>query len=359
MKKLIKWLAIVTFLVVAIAFSGGYWFVHKSIAPAQSTFQSLDIDDEVKIYRDEWGIPHIYASSLEDAFFAQGYAQAQDRLFELDLSRRAVRGELSEIFGESFLDTDKFFLSVGFYRAAEESEAVLSNDATNYLQSYADGVNAFISDNKNNLPLEFTLLSYSPDEWAVEDSLAIGKYMSWVLGGNMQTELLLMAATEKLGDDKVKEIFPSYPSGDITIMKEAWRSVGASYEEIESLLALTDLTDRGKIGVPGVGIGSNNWVVSGSKTKSGMPILANDMHLEIKAPSIWYQNHLKVPGVMNITGVIFPGVPGVIVGHNEHIAWGVTNLNPDVQDLYIEKRNPDNPYQFEVKGKGENAEGLK
>lgn len=359
MKRFLRWFSIGLLIIILLVFSGGYWFVNKSVAPVNGTVQLNEVKDEVKIYRDEWGIPHIYANSMEDAFFAQGYAHAQDRLFELDLSRRAVRGELSEIFGKDFLDTDKFFLSVGFYRAAGDSEKILTPEGKKYLQSYADGVNAFINENKDNLPLEFTLLGYKPDQWKVADSLAIGKYMSWVLGGNLQTELLLMAASEQLGEDKARGLFPSYPEDGIRIMDDSLKEVGISAEKIKKTLSIIDLTDRGSIGVPGIGLGSNNWVVSGSKTKSGKPILANDMHLEIKAPSIWYQNHLKVPGKMNITGVIFPGIPGVIVGHNDNIAWGVTNLGPDVQDLYIEKRNPNNPYQFKYMDKWEDAKVYK
>ena len=359
MKKFLKWISISLILLVIAGFAWGYWFTHKSIIPLQGTYQASALQKEVTIYRDEWGIPHIYANTLEDVFFAQGYAQAQDRLFEMDLSRRAVRGELSEILGKDLLDTDKFFLTVGFYRTAEKGEKIMTEDGLKYLQSFAEGVNAFINDNKDNLPLEFSLLNYQPDPWVVSDSLAIGKYMSWVLGGNMQNELILMAAAEKVDEQKFKDLLPSYPQDGITIMKNSWREAGVTYAKTADMLSLLDLTDRGQVGVPGVGIGSNNWVVSGSMTESGKPILANDMHLEIKAPSIWYQNHLKVTGKLNVTGVIFPGIPGVIVGHNEYIAWGVTNLNPDVQDLYIEKRNPDNTYQFEYQGKWEDAEVIK
>lgn len=355
MRKYVRYVGIFVVIILLITITMGYWFAHKSIVPTQGMLETTALENEATIYRDEWGIPHIYANTLEDAYFAQGYAQAQDRLFEMDLSRRAVRGELSEVLGEGLLDADKFFLTIGFYRAAEESELIMTEDGKRYLQSYSDGVNAFIEDNKENLPIEFSLLGYQPDEWSIVDSLAIGKYMSWVLGGNMETELLLMATTEKIGEEKAKEIFPAYPEDGITIMKEAWREAGMGSLEMEQMLSLLDIADREKLGVPGVGLGSNNWVVSGSMTESGKPILANDMHLEVKAPSIWYQNHLKVPNQLNVTGVIFPGVPGVIVGHNDHVAWGVTNLNPDVQDLYIEKPNPDNKYQFEYMGKWEDA----
>ncbi|WP_018130816.1 penicillin acylase family protein [Effusibacillus pohliae] len=356
MKRLFKWSAIVLVALLVIGLAGGGWFVRRSIPVMQGISEPTGVRQAVKIYRDEWGIPHIYAKSLEDAFFAQGYAQAQDRLFEMDLSRRAVQGKLSEILGEKLLDADKFFLAVGFYRAGQGSEQALTPEFRNYLQRYADGVNAFVAQNRSKLPPEFTLLGYEPEPWTPTDSLAIGKYMSWVLGGNMETELLLMAAVDKLGEAKAKEIFPSDPKDGATIMQEAWRKAGGTAQAAEQLLALIGQTGRKQAGIPGVGVGSNNWVVGGSMTKSGLPILANDMHLEIKAPSIWYQNHLHVPGELNVTGVIFPGVPGVVVGHNDSVAWGVTNVNPDVQDLYIEKRNPNNPRQFEFQEKWENAQ---
>ncbi len=356
MKRGLKWGAASLVLIILLVWVGGYWYLHKSIAPVQGTFQLSNIDEEVNIYLDEWEIPHIYATSMENAFFAQGYIQAKDRLFQMDLSRRAVRGRISEILGKDFVDTDKFFLTVGFMRAAEKSEEIISEEGAKYLSSFADGINTYITENKENLPLEFTLLGYEPEPWEVADSLAIGKYMSWVLGGNMETELLLMSLAEKLEEDKWKDIFPSYPEDGITIMKNAWQEVDSTTETTESLLSFTTMLNQSFLGERGLGIGSNNWVVSGKMTKSGYPILANDMHLEIKAPSIWYQNHLKVEGRMNVSGVIFPGVAGVIAGHNERIAWGLTNLNPDVQDLFIEKQNPENPHQFLYQEKWEDAE---
>lgn len=355
MKRWLKRTSMYLIILFVFALAGSGWFLNRSVPAYEGVQNQIGVSQESKIYRDEWGIPHIYSKSLEDVFFAQGYVQAQDRLFEMDLSRRAVRGRLSEILGDKFVNTDKFFLSIGFYRSGEASKYLLSPQGSRYLQRFADGVNAFIEENTNRLPPEFTLLGYTPLPWTPADSLAIGKYMSWVLGGNMETELLLMAAVDKLGEAKAKEIVPSYPKDGITILKETWRNTGGTADALEQVLALTDQAGKDRLGIPGIGVGSNNWVVSGAMTRSGYPILANDMHLEIKAPSIWYQNHLKVPGQLNVSGVIFPGVPGVIVGHNDQIAWGVTNVGPDVQDLYIEKPNPDNPHQFEYQGKWENA----
>ncbi|MCL5039149.1 MAG: penicillin acylase family protein, partial [Firmicutes bacterium] len=325
----------------------------------------------VEIYRDDYGIPHIFAQTEEDVFYAQGYVMAQDRLWEMDLTRRAVSGRLAEIFGQDFLAADHFLRTIGFKRAAEEAQAYLSPEARQTLEAYARGINDYIAEHRSHLPLEFTILGYQPDPWTVADSLAIGKYMAWDLGGNMQTELFLSALVDKLGLEKARTLFPSASPRDLTIIPKAALTVGDQSARRrpegpatdrlpigspEALLRLLELADLGRnLGLPGEGLGSNNWVVSGRMTASGRPILANDMHLEIKAPSIWYQNHLLVPGRLNVTGVIFPGLPGVIVGHNERIAWGVTNVGPDVQDLYIEKPNPANPHQFEYNGQWENT----
>jgi len=356
MGKMVKSFLIVFLLFTMMLSGSAYGFLHKSIAKYQGEKLVPGINLEIEILRDEWGIPHIYANSLEDLFFAQGYVHAQDRLFQIDLSRRAVQGRLAEIFGKDAVEADKFFLTIGFYRAAEKSLEVISEDTKRYLSKYAEGINAFIETNREKLPLEFSLLNYEPEPWVITDSLAIGKYMSWVLGGNMQQELIMLAAMQSLPRDKWEELIPSYPEDDLTIVQNEWQNAGLTFEKALTLLQLNNFTERATVGVPGIGIGSNNWVVSGKMTKSGKPILANDMHLEIKAPSIWYQNHLIVKEKMNVTGVMFPGVPGVIVGHNEKIAWGVTNLGPDVQDLYIEKRNKNNPHQYLYQDKWENAQ---
>lgn len=357
MTKAMRIGGIITIAIIALATFGGLRFMSNRSLPAYSAELTVDgLQEEVKIVRDDYGIPHIYAKSMTDAFFAQGYCQAQDRLWEMDLSRRAVSGHLSEILGESMLQADKFFLTLGIYKAARDSYKEYDEETKSYLESYAAGVNQYINEVGNNLPPEFKLLSYKPQKWDPLDTVSIGKYMAHILGGNMTVELLYLNMAEKVSEDKLKELLPTaYPDNGLLIMKEAWRDGTAG-----KLLAAMDMNHLSSIlALPGEGVGSNNWVIGGKMTQSGKPILCNDPHLEIKSPSIWYQNHLVVEGKMNVTGVIAPGTLGVIVGHNDRIAWGVTNVNPDVQDLYLEKRNPQNQYQFEYKGKWEDARVIK
>lgn len=320
------------------------WFI-KGTIPLYAQELAAPVSKGVEIYRDEYGVPHIFASVPYDLFFAQGYVQAQDRLWQLDISRRGVSGTLSEILGEEYLDIDHFIRTVGFRRAAEASLPHFSPSTKEALEAFADGINYFIETNSNRLPLEFTLLRYKPQPWTPLDTLAIGKYMAWDLGGNMNTELFLAAAVNKVGMEMAVEIFPSYPEWGPVIVPSEEEFAFSRFDQADLLklkrlsLAATDLVFAG-------GFGSNNWVVKGDYTQSGKPLLANDMHLGIKLPSIWYQNHLHLEGDFSVTGATFPGVPGVIVGHNGHIAWGVTNVNPDIQDLYIEKLHPQKPFTF-------------
>lgn len=367
--------ALTIILVLVAGVLGGAWYFARSSLPAYGAALTVGgLQDQVTIYRDSYGVPHIFAKNTHDLFFAQGFVQAQDRLWEMDLSRRAVQGRLAEIFGPDYVDADYFFRTIGFFRAGEAAAAAYPPEVVAITQAYSDGINAYIKQGSGKLPIEFSILGYEPDPWTPADSAAIGKYMAWILGGNMESELFHQAVVDKLGPEKAAELFPVYPDDGpiITVTPyegfktaEAGRAgpgqapaaaAGFSGQrtpgDVAGLVRLMDLVEDARLGFePGdaSGLGSNNWVVAGKYTASGKPLLANDMHLEIKAPSIWYQNHLVAPGI-NVTGVIFPGDPGVVVGHNERIAWGVTNLGPDVQDLYIEKPNPENPHEFEYNG---------
>ncbi len=377
--RIIRWVLATVLILVIVAGGAFTWVARRSlpvtsgrltVSPAGPGLAS-GVSAPVNIYRDSYSVPHIFAQTMEDAFFAQGYVQAQDRLWEMDLSRRAVRGRLAEIFGESYVSADVFLRTLGFLRTAEGTYGLLDAGTKSLLQAYADGVNAFLKDAGGELPLEFTILGYKPDPWTPVDSLAIGKYMAWVLGGNLSTELFFMALNTKVGPERAAELFPVYPEyGPITIPSSQSATPVSRTDEVEeetSLLAqspalplqtfldMADTIDQSRFDASTFGLGSNDWVLSGSRTTTGQPLLANDMHLEIKQPAIWYQNHISVAGKMNVTGVMFPGIPGVVAGHNDHIAWGETNVGPDVQDLYIEKPNPKDPTEFEYEGKWEKA----
>lgn len=299
----------------------------------------------VEVMRDRWGIPHIYAQDDLDLFFAQGFVHAQDRLWQMEFNRRAASGRLSEIFGPVTLDTDRFLRTVGLRRAAEAEAAQLGDEMTRVLQAYADGVNAYIASRRGRLPLEFALLRYAPEPWSPVDSVAFGKLMAWTLSGNWDSEILRAHLVSRFGEAGMERLMPAYPAGMPVIVP-----AGADYRPFRSAAAL-----RLAAHAPARnGTGSNNWVIAGSRTTTGTPILANDPHLEAAMPSIWYEMDLSSER-FHVAGATFAGAPGVIIGHNARIAWGVTNAGPDVQDLYLERFDPDDPTRYEFKGQWEQA----
>jgi len=353
-KRMRRLLTIVsTLLVLALILSGvGAFFVRRSFPTTDGTIQVPGLEDRVEIFRDSFGVPHIYASNQHDLFFAQGYVHAQDRFWQMEFWRRVGSGRLSEILGEGGLEQDRFIRTVGWPRTAEKELELIDPEELTLLESYAQGVNAYIDQNSGKLGLEFTLLGltgvkYVPEPWTPVNTLSWAKVMAWDLGGNRSDELTRAHIAARLGSSAVDELMPPYAENHPTI-------VG------------TTLTDATLASIPesafnlnafgfGDDLGSNNWVISGSRTASGEPILANDTHLGIQMPSIWYELGLHCTPVspecpFNVVGFSFAGVPAVIIGHNDRIGWGVTNLGPDVQDLFIERLNPENPDQYEYQG---------
>ncbi len=303
------------------------------------------LDEDVVIERDSFGVPHITAKSDADLYRAQGYTQAQDRLFQMDMARRQASGRLSEVVGEVAIETDKTFRTFSLRVAGEASYDGYSDEAKKVLDWYTEGVNAFIEEAERDkkFPYEFKVLGYQPEPWTPIDSLTIAKYMAYDLGGNWDSLAIRHWALNNFAEDKARELFTSYPENASSI--------------IEANIA-NPVTVAGRFNpdvIPPEFNGSNNWVVSGDKTASGLPLLADDPHLGLDTPSIWYQMHLESPE-QNVSGVIFAGTPGILLGHNENVAWGVTNVGPDVQDLYIEIPNPDDPTQFLYDGEWEQAE---
>ncbi|WP_044642131.1 penicillin acylase family protein [Risungbinella massiliensis] len=318
-------------------FGASFYWMNQKLPQVVGELTISGLMAPVQVIRDERGVPHIIAQNDHDLYLAQGYVTAQDRLFQMDLSRRQASGQLSELFGESALNQDKYFRTLGLRRAAEASYQAYSDSSKQILQWYADGVNAFIQ--QGNLPVEFTLLNYQPMRWTPIDSLTIGKFMAFELGGHWEEQAFRSYLLQTFPEDKAKELMPTHSLNTPTIIPK---------DELDLAKAFAHVTTNNPLN------GSNDWVISGTKTASGKPILADDPHLGLNTPSIWYQTHLQGPEV-NVSGVIFAGIPGIILGHNEHIAWGVTNTGPDVQDLYIEKRNPDNPNQFLYQNQWETA----
>ncbi|HEY7391906.1 MAG TPA: penicillin acylase family protein, partial [Bryobacteraceae bacterium] len=275
-----------------------YWFAWRPL-PQRSGTIPAPVSQPVTVVFDRLGVPHVQAANEEDALVAQGYVTAQDRLWQMDTLRRAAAGDLAEIAGMPALENDREARLLGLRRAAEADYLKLPPQQRAELAAYARGVNAFITTHLNDLPLEFTLLGYQPRPWSAIDSILVGLQMFRTLTTSWKTELNKREMLRH-GDAKKVETLFSVRTGN----------------EVQP--------------------GSNAWAVSGSRTRSGHPLLSNDMHLEPTLPGIWYMTHLQA-GDWNVEGVSLPGTPGVLVGHNQRIAWGFTNSGFDVQDLFIEK----------------------
>lgn len=320
-------------------------YIGKSKPFIDGQVNAVFLDEDVTVVRDAFGVPHITAKSDADLYRTQGYVQAQDRLFQMDMARRQASGRLAEVVGEVAVGTDKKFRTFSLRAAAEESHAGYGEEAKKVLDWYAEGVNAFIEEAEKDgkLPYEFKVLGYSPESWTAIDSLTIGKFMAYDLGGNWDSLAVRHWALNNFSEDLARELFITYPENAQSIIEA----------NIANPVAVAGRFDPNLI--PPEFNGSNNWVVSGDKTASGLPLLADDPHLGLDTPAIWYQMHLQSPD-QNVSGVIFAGVPGIILGHNDNVAWGVTNVGPDVQDLYIETPNPDDRTQFLYDGEWEQAE---
>lgn len=306
--------------------------------------------DKVTVQYDKFGVPHIAATNDSDLFFAQGYVTARDRLWEMEYDRRLVSGRLAEILGESMVDKDFEVRRIGLYRSSVATYDSLSEEMKELLAAYAAGVNYYVNTHKDNLPREFKQLGYVPEPWHPIDSIAIPRLMFWHLSGSLEEELMLGKLVDELGSEKALELFSGKPADTATHI--GWKQAGDIIPKRFGRNGFPILANLKGISVSGSAartIGSNNWVIDGKKSQSGAPILANDPHLSLLNPPIWYEVHLTGPGV-NVIGSTFPGVPGVIIGHNEHIAWGVTNVGYDVCDLYVETLDPRRSGSYLYKG---------
>ncbi|MGW1032188.1 penicillin acylase family protein [Streptomyces antibioticus] len=399
-------LVLVLALIGGIAF-GAYWSISTVRASFPQTTGSITLDGlsgPVDVKRDGHGIPQIYASSDEDLFMAQGFVQAQDRFYEMDVRRHLTSGRLSEMFGADQIDNDEFLRTLGWERVAkEEYDKKLSPSTKKYLQAYAKGVNAYLAGkDADEISLEYAALGfvndYEPAEWTPVDSVSWLKAMAWDLRGNMQDEIDRALMTSRLGPQQIEDLYPAYPykvdgepntivqEGEYSALNQAFKAGGSEGSSTDGttgssnatgtagstgatgatdgssgtsdgsgtssdtsglqgqLVGLYDVLDDlpAAVGVNGNGIGSNSWVVDGDHTITGKPLLANDPHLSASLPSVWYQMGLHCRAVSakcqyDVTGYTFAGMPGVVIGHNQDIAWGMTNSGADVTDLYLEK----------------------
>jgi penicillin amidase len=394
-------------LLAIIGFAGWLcWRVRASLPVLDGTIPASGLSAQVEVLRDAHGVPHIRAQSLQDVLFAQGYVTAQDRLWQMDLSRRRAEGELSEIFGDLTLRVDIESRTLGLPRVAERALADLAPEERRLFEAYTRGVNTFIESYRDHLPLEFLMLRYQPKPWRALDSVAVALNLSTSLSQSWETDLMREHIAAKLNRDLFSDLFPDHSALDVPLAEiptsvagrelktRNWKleTGNSKFETRDSKLeigeepesqvpcsvsrpAAQSLRAAGRapcleFPLPNPdnrqsaidsrqsvmdGLGSNNWVVSGSHTQSGKPLLANDPHLGHSIPSVWYMIHLKAPN-LDVTGVSLPGLPFVIIGHNQHIAWGATNTGPDVQDLYMESFNFRDPSKYLHNGQWVEAE---
>jgi len=369
-----RWVKVLSVVGVVVAVSlvaallAGTWTVRRPFPETSGELELPGLSADVDVVRDDHGIPQIYADTAEDLFQAQGFVHAQDRFFEMDFRRHVTSGRLAELFGPEAVETDAFVRTLGWRDVAERELALLDADSRRYLQAYADGVNAYLDDRSaSQLSLEYSVLSldgldYAPEPWTIVDSLAWLKAIAWDLRGNMQDEIDRVLATQSLSTEQVEELYPDYPYERHPPIVDRGAVVDGSFEQdatanttreparaalsdsvVEALEGVSDAAaDLPTLLGTGQGIGSNSWVVSGDHTNTGMPILANDPHLAPSIPGIWYQVGLHCRTVdedcpFDVAGFSFSGFPGVVIGHNDSVAWGMTNLGADVVDLYLEK----------------------
>jgi penicillin amidase len=315
--RVVKAVNIAIALVLAAGLALVYWYVWRPL-PERSGSIDAPLGARATVHFDTHGEPHIRAASVEDAFFVQGYVTAQDRLFQLDALRRFAGGSLSEVLGPRLLDSDRESRKLRLRRIAENAYITLPAADRAALAAYTRGVNQFIATHLNNLPVEFTLLNYQPRPWSVVDCLLLCLHMYRNLTTTWKDEIVKNNLIAQGDRAKVEFLYPMRGLGDASP-------------------------------------GSNSWALAGSRTASGKPLLSSDMHLEYSLPGIWYMTHLEAPG-LSVAGVALPGVPGIVVGHNQRIAWGITNLHFDVQDLYAEKLD-DRTGRYLFRGQVEQARG--
>ncbi|MGB5287578.1 MAG: penicillin acylase family protein [Ignavibacteriaceae bacterium] len=313
---------------------GGYIFYNTLTASLPDYEGYLNVPalkEEVNVYFDSLAIPYIFAKYDEDAAFTLGYLHASERMFSMDMIRRAGEGRLSEIFGEETIPFDRMFRTVGIYRTAKMIKEKMNPEGLNLLEAYSRGVNFYLEEYKNKYPIEFDVLGYQPEEWKPEHSIIVIIMMAWELNLCWWTDLTFTELVQKLGEEKVKEILPGYPQNAPTIIPADIKK----FAQINSNFIETDKAFRKFMGMTGTHLGSNNWVVNSRMSASGKPIIANDPHLAYRAPGIWYAAVIKSTQ-WNAAGVTLPGVPGIVIGKNENISWTLTSIMTDETDFYFE-----------------------
>ena len=366
--RITSWIAVALVLAVVAAGIAGTVVVRRSFPQTTGTITVPGLEGRVTVIRDAAGIPQIYGDTLDDIARAQGYVQAQERFYEMDVRRHATAGRLAEMFGSQALESDEVVRTMGWRRVAEQELGLIKPRTRSFLEAYAEGVNAYLhTHSPSQISLEYVLLAaggldYTPEDWSPVDSLAWLKAMAWDLRGNMQDEIDRALSTAEVGAARASALFPPYPyaqhapivAGGAVVdgVFDQDAPVGATRnptrppftaDQIGRLERLRTMLDALPAWMGhGDGLGSNSWVVSGAHTTTGQPLLADDPHLGVGMPGIWMQMGLHCTDVgpacpLDVAGFTFSGLPGVVIGHNADIAWGFTNLGPDVTDLFVER----------------------
>ncbi len=336
MRRFSTFSIILSVVIVFVAFmAGGGWYWSRSTLPV---YQGTDIlgglGSPVTVVRDPNAIPHIYADSLDDAYRALGYVHAQDRFWQMEIMRRTGQGRLAEVLGAQALPSDRMMRLLGISRLAERQFRILEHETQRALQSYAEGVNAWLSDREQSLPIEFPLLGVTPEPWAPSDSLIWGRLMAYQLSSAWRDEVRRAQMLSRITDYQVLSFwYPDLYGQSAAGLPAGEQENADTLFNSEKLSLLADLAPP----LPSAPLGASNaWAVNGSMSGTGKPLLANDPHLGFSLPIMWYLAHIETP-IISLTGATVPGVPFTILGHNGRVAWGMTTTQSDQQDIFIER----------------------
>ncbi len=349
MKKLAV-VALVLVVLLLLGAAGGIWYIRTAEPGYDRDAVLVGLEAPVEVWRDSLGVPHIWARNEADLYRAVGYVHAADRLWQMELFRRVADGRMAEILGPELIETDRFLHTLGMGRLAARNETLLDSEARALLQAYAEGVNAWIGEQRGSLPPEFMALRFRPEPWTVRHSLAIGSIIAWDLA-DWNIGLDLQRAVDRVGPELAEDLYPPYPEYGATILGVDAQWLGRRGQSPAASRPRPE-PSAGRYPIPrvppaaayllesvAIARASNSWVIGGERTRSGKPILANDPHLALRAPSLWYLAVLRGGGI-HVAGVTIPGVPAVILGRTERVAWGFTNLQLDDVDFFIEQVDP-------------------
>lgn len=357
--KLLKRILTIVLVVIVLALAGGMIFLNsvktRALPDYNATVDLEKLSAPVTVYRDSMGIPHIYADNEEDLYRTTGYVMAQDRMWQMDLMRRITTGRLSEVLDPGLVEADQLFRALDFPKKSQMVIAQTDPVILRYMEAFTDGINQYINQNQKKLSFEFTMLGYKPDPWELEHSFNLIGYMAWDLSSGWNTDMALYKIQQVVSDTLFRELLPDLNHQEIPVFPEFM----SSNHTLELKSAMSNAI--GIIDELGLQVfeASNNWAVSGKKSETGMPIMANDMHLGLMSPGIWYQMHQVIEGKLNVTGVALPGAPYIVAGHNDNIGWGMTNVAVDDLDFYLETINPADSNQYLLDGEWQDMKIVK